>query len=149
MFCDRCGSYLADGQSYCNNCGAPAPVPQAVPVLSQGSPYQAAGQPLVQSVEVDSRFAQKVQIEPPKKYIINPLGRAGLICGILGVATTWAYLTNIVPAILGICFSLAGMKKTKELGGRGNCIAGLILSCSGILLWIIALISIIYQLTFD
>ena len=31
MYCESCGSFIADGQAYCSACGAQAPVPKAAP----------------------------------------------------------------------------------------------------------------------
>ena len=56
--------------------------------------------------------------------------------------------TNAEPVFdqnILIIFSLMGMKKTDELGGRGNCIAGLILSGAGATLWTILIISTIVR----
>ena len=221
MYCESCGTFIPDGESFCSNCGAkaplivgtaaaaaPAPAPAPAPVQTapvqqvqsaqqvQPTPSAQPGQPvqptqpayltqqaptaqqqqnyftgpdgqtiqLAQRVDVpqvqqpvkttppltsldpnDPNFGRNVLYEVPAREVINPEARAGLICGILGVATYVFFCTNIIPAILGIIFSLKGLKKTEELGGRGNCIAGLILSCSGIVLWVFAISTVIFQ----
>ena len=210
MYCESCGTFIPDGESFCSNCGAkapviigtvPAPAPAPAPAPVQAAPVQSAqpaqqvqaaqpvqqtqpayltqqAQPaqtvyttpdgqtiqLAQRVDVpqtqqpvktappltsldpkDPNFGRNVLYEVPAREVINPEARAGLICGILGVTTYVFFCTNIIPAILGIIFSLKGLKKTEELGGRGNCIAGLILSCSGTVLWIFAISTVIFQ----
>lgn len=105
-----------------------APVVQAIPVSQQ------AGQPLARSVEVDPAYARRVQIEPPRQprqYKENPMAKAGLICGIISLPTLYLPFLNVVPVVLGIVFSLKGLKKAKELDNKPKAVTGLVLSCVG------------------
>ena len=126
------------------------PIEQAQLVQSAQSaqPVQPA-QPIQQGYQQPSAEQisghNTVLIPVPPKSVVNYTARAGLILGIVSMVTVYIPFTNIIPAILGIIFSLLGMKKTKELGGKGNCIAGLVLSCAGILLWLVMVISTIIR----
>lgn len=43
MFCESCGTFISDGQSFCSNCGTPAPAaPAASPAPSSAAPVSAA-----------------------------------------------------------------------------------------------------------
>ena len=44
MFCESCGSFIPDGQSFCSNCGTPAPKPAAQPASAPApaAPFAAA-----------------------------------------------------------------------------------------------------------
>ena len=149
MYCESCGSFFPDGQAYCSMCGKEAPFIAKAGTTAQtvlpDEPAQAVkipiepAQPVYQQTD-DSDSEQIVLIPTPKKYIVNYAARAGLILGIISVVAVYIPFTNIVPAILSIIFSLVGLNKSKELGGRGNCIAGFILSGVGIVLWILTVI---------
>ena len=102
-----------------------APVVQSIPISQQ------AGQPLTQSVEVDPAYARRVQIAPPKQYVENPMAKTGLICGIISLPTMYIPFLNVVPVVLGIVFSLKGLKKAKELDNKPKAVTGLVLSCVG------------------
>lgn len=174
MYCESCGSFIRDGQTYCSMCGKEAPfIPEigtAAQALQTDEPVQAVKIPIEQAQLVQSaQSAQPVQpaqpiqqgyqqpsaeqisghntvlIPVPPKSVVNYTARAGLILGIVAMVSFYIPYTNIVPAILGIIFSLLGMKKTKELGGKGNCIAGLVLSCAGMLLWLLLVITTIIR----
>ena len=174
MYCEECGSFVRDGNSYCPACGAkvievmvptipqaapeqaqpaPAPAPQpvysqpiqsvppvtagnAVPILQapvvQAIPVsQQAGQPLARSVEIDPAYARRVQIEPPKPHVENPMAKAGLICGIISLPTMYLGCLNLVPVILGITFSIKGLLVADKLDNKPKAVTGLILSCFG------------------
>ena len=42
MYCESCGSFIPDGQSFCSNCGTPAATPEQ-PVVQQAAPAPAPG----------------------------------------------------------------------------------------------------------
>ena len=42
MYCESCGSFIPDGQSFCSNCGTPAAKPEQ-PVVQQAAPAPAPG----------------------------------------------------------------------------------------------------------
>ena len=44
MYCESCGTFIPDGQSFCSNCGAPVAQPAAQPaVQQQAAPAPAPG----------------------------------------------------------------------------------------------------------
>lgn len=44
MFCTRCGTTIAEGNQFCNQCGAPSPTAEAAPTDAPWSPAAATGQ---------------------------------------------------------------------------------------------------------
>ncbi len=160
MYCESCGTFIPDGQAYCTNCGAQAPIILAEPVQLPGSQpvkqpvnqpvnqpvSQPVGQPAYQSVEVDRYGTRNVSVEVPVQSVTNYMARAGLICGIVAMITTYIPYTNIIPAVLGVIFSLKGLKQTEERGGKPNCIIGLALSCFAATLWTFSIILGLYRL---
>lgn len=69
MYCEQCGSFIENGESFCSNCGAPAPAsasaPASAPAPAPG-PEPAPGpvvQPIVQSPAqpVEPVYPQPVQ----------------------------------------------------------------------------------------
>ena len=157
MYCESCGSFIPDGQTYCSNCGAKAPATTEPGMSAQtvlpDEPVQAVkipiepAQPIYPQSDAGTVYNESVEIPTPKKYIVNYIARAGLILGIVSVVAVYIPYTNIVPAILGIIFSLLGLRNVDERGGRGNCIAGLILSGVGILLFLLTVIFAIIRNT--
>ena len=109
MYCESCGTFIPDGQAYCTNCGAQAPIILAEPVQLPGSQpvkqpvnqpvnqpvSQPVGQPAYQSVEVDRYGTRNVSVEVPVQSVTNYMARAGLICGIVAMITTYIPYTNI------------------------------------------------------
>lgn len=163
MYCESCGSFIPDGQAFCSNCGAkakppvfagaaymaqPEPKPEHFEQLEPLQPLQPDGQPGQPSqpttinANLNNYYAQNdVLTEIPR--VVNRKAKLGLIFGIVAMVTMFIPLCNIVPAIIGVIFSLLGFSKTKELGGKGNCIAGLSLSGFAMFLWTIQIISAI------
>ena len=129
MYCEYCGSFVPDDQKFCSNCGAQIPKKPAY-----------AYQPVNQSVEVTPGMVRNVSVEVPRSRVVNYTAKIGMIFGIVSMVTIFILYTNIVPAVIGFIFSLKGLKKSKELGGRGMCIAGIILSCAGASYWLLAVI---------
>lgn len=136
MYCESCGSLIPDGQKFCSNCGAEAPHAPAYTYLPVNDSYLPAND----SVEVDPRSFRNVSVEVPRSSVVNNTAKIGMIFGIVSMVTIFILYTNIVPAAIGLIFSLKGLKKTKELGGKGMCIAGIILSCAGASYWLLAVI---------
>ena len=139
MFCESCGSFIPDGQSFCSNCGAAAPQPvqpaaqpvqplQGVPVTPQPA-YQ---EPVYQQ----PAYAQPVAVTATATAAAttkrkNGMATAGMIFGILAVCFCWIPVFNIfitpTLGLLGLIFSIVGLVK-KNVKGKGMAIAGLILS---------------------
>ena len=75
MYCESCGSYIPDDQSFCTNCGSPAPKPEE-PVILQAPVIQQAVQPAepaVQPVPVVQQVAQPVQ--PAPQPVAQPIAQ--------------------------------------------------------------------------
>lgn len=64
---------------------------------------------------------------------------AGMVCGIVAIVLSFIPcigILSIIPAILGIIFSIIGLVQSKKTGeGKGMAIAGLVLSILAII-WI-------------
>ena len=127
MYCEFCGSFIPDGQAFCSNCGAKAPVVTKI----VATPVD----PSLQQAELEQLYKQNDVLQEVKfNRVVNVKARVGLICGIVAITTSMIPLFNVIPAIAGIVFSLLGWSKAKECGGKGNCIAGLSLSGVSILI---------------
>ena len=174
MFCEQCGSFIQDGESFCSNCGAavnqaasfsepaPAPGPESVqaapiqPIVAQ--PYTQSAQPVqpvyqqplyqqaqpVQPVYQQPAYQQSVVITPFQAPKRNTFATLGMIFGIVTAATYWTTIFNMIPGILAIIFSIVGLTK-KDCGGKGKCVAGFITAGVGILLGILTLVVYIYK----
>ncbi|MBR4915425.1 MAG: hypothetical protein IKZ42_09120 [Clostridiales bacterium] len=170
MFCEQCGSFLQDGESFCTNCGAPAPAAKAAPAPAPAPAPGPVVQPIVQtpaqpvqpvyqqtsyqqSQPVQPIYQQPVYQQPAYQAVVitpferpkpNGFATAGMVLGIVTCALYWTSVFNMIPGIMAIVFSIAGITK-KDCGGKGKCIAGFITAGVGMLLGIIALISYIRE----
>ena len=156
MFCESCGALIPDGQSFCSNCGAAAPVqpaPQAAPQPVQPvqqyaepapQPVQQYAQPAPQPVQPVQQYAQPVQqaqpvyVQPVVAIPAQPrkssgMAIAGLIMGIFALVLCWVPVVNWILGLLGLIFSIIGIAK-KNGGAKGAAIAGLILTILGAIL---------------
>lgn len=61
MYCESCGTFVPDGQSFCSNCGTP--VAQAAP-----APVAAAPQPMVQPQPAQPAYQQPAYQQPQPQY---------------------------------------------------------------------------------
>ena len=157
MFCESCGSFIPDGQSFCSNCGAPASKPAAQPVsqpVAAAQPVQPVVQPVqpiaaqpvqpiaqpVQPVYQQPVYQQPVYAQPVYQQPVAPVKKgngaatAGLVFGILTFCLCLIPFVNIVTTalfgLLGLIFSIVGIAK-KNASGKGKAIAGLILTLLG------------------
>jgi len=134
MFCESCGSFIPDGQSFCSNCGAAAPVqpaPQAAPQPVQ--PVQQYAQPAPQPVQSVQQYVQPVVAIPAQPRKSSGMAIAGLIMGIFALVLCWVPVVNWILGLLGLIFSIIGIAK-KNGGAKGAAIAGLILTILGAIL---------------
>lgn len=145
MYCESCGSFIADGQAFCSNCGASAPVASpaspapgtapAQPVYSQ--PVQPVYQQPVyqQPVYQQPVYQQPVAYQQPviitqmprERTRINGAATAGLIFGIISILVCWIPVVGFFPSLFGLTFSILGVAR-KRASGKGRAIAGLIMS---------------------
>jgi VanZ family protein len=70
----------------------------------------------------------------------NSMAITGLILGILSVLLGWCFF-NVIFSILGLIFSCVGLSQIKknpgQQTGRGLAIAGIILSCLGLVMGVV------------
>lgn len=155
MYCESCGSFIPDGQSFCSNCGAPAPqpvqpapqpvqtAPQPVQPAPQPQPVQTAPvmpQPAAQPVYQQPVYQQPVYVQPVAAAAApaasakrgNGFATAGLVFGILTFLFGWLPVVNWLPGLLGVIFSIVGIIK-RNASGKGKAIAGLILAILGLI----------------
>lgn len=168
MFCEQCGSHIQDGEAFCTNCGAHAPAAQAAPapapapgpvvqpiIQTPAQPVEPVYQQPVyqQSLPVQPIYQQPVYQQPAYQAVVitpferpkpNGFATAGMVLGIVTCALYWTSVFNMIPGIMAIVFSIAGITK-KDCGGKGKCIAGFITAGVGMLLGIIALIAYIRE----
>ena len=72
MFCESCGTFIPDGQSFCSNCGAPVNAPAAAPVAATAPAPAAApapapapaAQPVAQPVQPSQPLYQTPAPQP-------------------------------------------------------------------------------------
>ena len=127
MYCESCGSFISEGQAYCSECGAKAPLPvarqEAVTIVP---PWQ---------------NGETVYINTPKEYMVNRFAKLGMILGIISIPGAYILFTNIVPAVLGLIFSLKGLSKVNEYGGKRQAVVGIVTSCVGISLFLFSVVT--------
>lgn len=63
MYCESCGTFVPDGQSFCSNCGTP--VAQAAPAPEAAAP---APQPMVQPQPAQPAYQQPAYQQPQPQY---------------------------------------------------------------------------------
>ena len=70
----------------------------------------------------------------------NSMSIVGMILGILGVLLGWCFF-NIIFSVLGLIFSCVGLSQIKKSAGQetggGMAIAGIILSCLGLVMGLV------------
>jgi uncharacterized membrane protein YvbJ len=112
MYCNKCGARIAEGSSFCSQCGAAVdqPAEQPQPENTQPQTEQAL------ATEQTSGFAV-----------------ASLVLGIVGI------IINFL-SVLAIIFGAIGISQTSNnpaLKGKGMAVAGLVLGIIVVFLWII------------
>ena len=133
MFCPNCGARNDDSVRFCANCGnalspAPAPAPQPVPQAAPVAPVQ---QPVAQPVQ-----------QPVAPVTALPQQKTNVLC-IVGLIVSLVSIPLLgTTAIIGLILSVIGliMAGKKNEKGKGQAIAGTIISAILVLAWIIGLI---------
>lgn len=158
-FCSNCGSPAPRDSAPAapSPAPAPAPAPQATvqpiaqPVQTAYQPYQQPQyqQPAYQAPAYQQPIYQPVYQQP---VIITPINNTrtrvnvaatvGLVLGIITLCAAWIPVVNVLPAIPGLIFSIAGVAK-KDAGGKGRAITGLIMSSIGLFISILFIIEMI------
>lgn len=124
MFCRKCGKEINDTALFCPHCGnasenaqpkqAVAPVVPVAPVAPQPAPV-----------------AKKEEKD-------NWMALIGLICSGLGALQIIPFIGNVV----GLILSIVGVKKSKELEGKGKTLGviGIVISSITLGLWLLGTI---------
>lgn len=167
-FCSNCGSPAPRDSAPAAPSPAPAPAPQAtVQPITQPvqTAYQSYQQPQYQQPAYQQpayqapTYQQPVQMAQPiyqpvyqQPVIITPINNTrtrvnvaatvGLVLGIITLCAAWIPVVNVLPAIPGLIFSIAGVAK-KDAGGKGRAITGLIMSSIGLFISILFIIEMI------
>lgn len=143
MYCSSCGSLINEGQSFCANCGAPAPKPAAQPVA------QPQPQPVVQMQAQPVPAPQPVaQVAQPKPYAAsghpkqsNGTAITAFILGIVTLSFAWVIFANafsVFTGLAGIILAIISLTK-KNCKLKPMAIIGLIACAIGmvysILMW--------------
>ena len=136
MFCENCGSQIADGSAICPNCGAAVRVSPvngaAIPAQPvqpiQAQPVQPVYQQPVQPVYQQPAYQQPIYQQPVGGGS-KALAIAALILGICGLVFCWIPIFGMLIAIAGL---ILGILSLKNPNGKGMGITGFVLSIIGI-----------------
>ena len=156
MFCPNCGTQNPDGTSFCSNCGspltsnvnpAPAPAPAPVTPVTPVAPVAPAPAPAPvapvapvapapQPAPSYTPNQQPVTAIQPQTNGTNGLCLAGFIISLVSIVLGGSLsLISLILCIIGV--NSAGKKNQK---GKGQAIAGIIISAVLVLIWIFAII---------
>ena len=141
MFCENCGSQIADGSAICPNCGAAVRVSpttgEAVPVapiqaqpVEPVQPVQPVYQQPVQPVYQQPAYQQPIYQQPAAGGS-KALAITALILGICGLVFCWIPVFGLLIAIAGL---IVGIFALKNPNGKGMGITGFVLSIVGIVI---------------
>lgn len=89
----------------------------------------------VQRPQGDGAQGQTIIINQPVERKSNGMGTAGFILALLGLIFSWIPGLGWILWLLGLIFSLIGVFRTP----RGLAIAGLVISCLGLILLVVVL----------
>ena len=136
--CPKCGanvsSSLSEKRKYCMYCG------MVMPLDAQTCPK--CGKKSINPSDVDKTASTHVQASQSRQpqqtiYIQQPksngIGVAGFVLSIIALFVSWVPVLDVIIWFLGLLFSFIGIFKSP----RGFAIAGLIISCLGIIITII------------
>ena len=138
MFCENCGSQIADGSAICPNCGAAVRVSpatgEAVPVApiqaQPVEPMQPIYQQPVQPVYQQPAYQQPIYQQPAAGGS-KALAITALILGICGLVFCWIPVFGLLIAVAGL---IVGIFALKNPNGKGMGITGFVLSIVGIVI---------------
>jgi hypothetical protein len=81
---------------------------------------------------------------PGVRKVGNGIALAGMVCGIVGLVISWVPLLGllgIVAAIVGLCLSISGLRRSRETGERrAFAITGIVTSAAGIALGVVGIV---------
>lgn len=104
MYCGKCGSYIADGQSFCSSCGAPAS--NVTPKQLNDQPFAQPIQPVVQQPVNPQPVYYQAVTQPPKKSNVSI---AAIIFALAGLLFCAVKVLNVLIAITAIILSIIGL----------------------------------------
>ena len=118
MICKNCGNEIAEGNQFCENCGAAVEVEEIV--------------------AAEGEVVAEATTNPGKAF-----GIVSLICGIVGAVLPCvpclSYIA-FIPIILGLVFGFIGMSKSKAAGAKNTlALVGVILSFCGIGVFVLSI----------
>lgn len=139
MFCENCGSQIADGSAICPNCGAAVRVSpttgEAVPVqpiqATPVQPVQPVYQQPVQPVYQQQPAYQQPIYQQPAAGGSKALAITALILGICGLVFCWIPVFGLLISVAGL---IIGILALKNPNGKGMGITGFVLSIVGIVI---------------
>ena len=120
MFCESCGSFIPDGQSFCSNCGSPAPrqaAPQqaaqpvqpvaAQPVQPVAQPVQPVAQPVqpIVAQPVQPIYQQPVQPVYQQPAYAQPVYQQQPAAAVAAKKRNGAATAGLVMGIVNICLA--------------------------------------------
>jgi len=128
MFCNQCGRGLTAEDKFCVGCGMKNSTLDNTSNTSNMGDSFGQSQPLSPTMGGQDAFGRSTHQQK------NTMATAGFICAIIGLFIP-------VLEILGLIFSIIGLRRSKQLGGagRGLAIAGIVLAIIGIILLIMIL----------
>ncbi|MDR0308518.1 MAG: hypothetical protein LBH87_01130 [Coriobacteriales bacterium] len=153
MFCQNCGANMPENISNCPTCGASVVPPGgnmadpsnsfAQPTVQPGA--QQAGMSVTQQPQYNpyqQQYAQPQQYPPQSSVFVYQAPVVARPSNGLAVAGFVLSLLFIQP--LGLIFSIIGLvtSGSKEGVGRGLAIAGVVISCIGLIGLIILIVSL-------
>ena len=109
MYCDQCGSEIYDGELYCSNCGAPAPLYSVSSTNNQSTNQQ-------------SGYSQPLVEKPPYKGLAN----ASFYVGLAALIMCWVPILDMCLAIVAAVLSIIALTKVRKTKIRWMPITALI-----------------------
>lgn len=116
MKCKICNSDLYEGQAFCSYCGTKV---ESDPPIQE--PENEPKNRIAQNTENTQQ-----QTESQSSDSVDTMAKTGMILGIVSLAANFTCcFSSTIPCVLGIIFSIKGLKSVKN---KNMAVAGLILS---------------------
>lgn len=131
MFCENCGSQIADGSAICPNCGAAVNAAAGATAATPVQPAQPVQpvQPVYQQPVYQQPAYQQPIYQQPAAGGSKVLAIISLVLGICGIVFCWIPVFGMLIAIAGL---ILGILSFKNPNGKGMAITGFVLSIIGI-----------------
>ena len=147
MFCENCGSQIADGSAICPNCGAAVRATAGAEAATPVQPVQPAQpvQPVYQQPIYQQQPAYQQPIYQQPAGGSKALAITALILGICGLVFCWLPIFGMLISVAGL---ICGIISFKNPNGKGMGITGFILSIIGIIIGLTYTIAIFGSTSF-